>query len=449
MGRTQVVSRRSVGDRNGSRRATAALLVTLLLVVAGCSKGGGSRPADGTGAASAGSAKGWKPAQPDTLGPVVATVAGRRITRHEVDSLILTAPLGMQAQLRQPDGYKEAINRLITEEIFFRAARQEGVEKDSTYLAELEKNRRLLMMRRYYDIMLAKAPSIPEDTLRAYYDRHPDEFTIMPRARVRHIQLASKSKAQQVRRELVKGAPWDATVSKYSTHQTTKPNGGMIGWVTRESEIVPGIGKAPAITEAAFTLAVDKVSQPLQVDKNWHLLKVEERQDRTVQPYEAVNERLRARLQNERRDTYSKELSDSLKQYFNATVFEDSILTALKPNKTASDYFKEAQAATTPIARIELYRELVGRFPQDSVSVQAKFMIGFTYAEEMGEYEMAKKEFEEFLRVYPDAELAGSAKWMLENMEKPAPTLEENAPPEGGEKPPTPDVPPPGPPEGK
>ena len=76
-------------------------------------------------------------------------------------------------------------------------------------------------------------------------------------------------------------------------------------------------------------------------------------------------------------------------------------------------------------------------------------MIGFTYAEEMGEYEMAKQEFEEFLRIYPDAELAGSAKWMLENMEKPAPTLEENAPPEGGEKPPTPDAPSPGPPEGK
>ena len=432
------------------RRVSAALLAILVIVMAGCSSGGGkARPEDGSGGASAGSAKGWKPSQPDTLGPVVATVAGRRITRHEVDSLIQTAPANMRTQLREPEGYKEAINRLITEEIFTRAARHEGVEKDSIYLVDLERNTRLLMMRRYYDIMLARAPEIPDDTVRAYYDSHLDEFTIAPRARVRHIQLDTKAKAQQVRRELLKGAPWDETAAKRSTHMTTKQNGGMIGWVTREGEIVPGIGRAKPITEAAFTLAVDKVSQPIQVEKNWHLIKVEERQDKTVQPFDATKDRLRERLRSERRETYSKQLSDSLKVYYNATIFEDSIAAALAPNKTSADYFKEAQAATTPVARIQLYRELIQRFPQDSVSVQAKFMIGFTYAEEMGEYEMAKQEFEDFLRVYPDAELAGSAKWMLENMEKPAPTLEENAPPEGGEKPPTPDAPSPGPPEGK
>lgn len=418
-----------------------------LLALAGCSSGG-SRPADGQGATSAGAAKGWKPAAPDTLGPVVATVAGRKITRHEVDSLIQTAPANMRTQLREPEGYKEAINRLITEETFYRAAVQEGIAKDSTFQAELEKNRRLLLMRRYYDVMLARAPDVPEDSVRAYYDQHPDEFTVMPRARVRHIQLESKTKAQRVRKELQKGAAWDATVSKYSTHMTTKQTGGNLGWVTRESEIVPGIGKAPPITAAAFELPVERVSQPLQVEKNWHLIKVEERHEKTLQPYDAVAERLRSRLRMEAREAYGKSLSDSLRQFYNATIFEDSIRAALAPNKTAADYFKEAQAATTPVQRIQLYRDLIARFPQDSVSVQARFMIGFTYAEEMGEYEMAKKEFEEFLRVHPDAELAGSAKWMLENMEKPAPTLEEGAPPGGAETPP-PDAPSTGPPEGK
>jgi TolA-binding protein len=201
--------------------------------------------------------------------------------------------------------------------------------------------------------------------------------------------------------------------------------------------------------EAAFSLPLDKVSQPIQIEKNWHLVKVEERQDRSVQPYETVSERIRMRLRAEHREAYSKQLTDSLRQYYNATIFEDSIRAALTPNKTAADYFKEAQAATTPFQRIELYRDLITRFPQDSVSVQAKFMIGFTYAEELGENEMAKKEFEEFIRMYPDAELAGSAKWMLENMDKPAPSLDENAPPEGAENTPAPETPPPGSSEGK
>jgi hypothetical protein len=443
------VSRRLGGKEAFARRAGfAALVMGLIASVAGCSSG--PRPADGNGAASAGArGKGWKPASPDTLGPVVATVGGRRITRHEVDSLILTAPENMRAGLRQPDGYKEAINRLITEETFYRAALQEGVDKDSTFLSEMEKNRRLLLMRRYYDRKLQAAPDIPDSTLRSYYDQHQDEFTIAARARVRHIVVASKTRAQQVRRDLTKGGPWDATAAKVSTDRATKDNGGMIGWVTKESEIVPGVGKAKQLVDAAFELPIDKVSLPIQIEKNWHLIKVEERQDRTVQPFEIVNERLRSRLRAERREGYSKVLSDSLREYYNATIFEDSIRAALAPDKTAADYFKEAQAATTPLQRIELYRDLILRYPQDSVSVQAKFMIGFTYAEEMGELDMARSEFEEFLRMHPDAELAGSAKWMLENMDKPAPSLDENAPPEGAENTPAPETPPPGSSEGK
>jgi parvulin-like peptidyl-prolyl isomerase len=442
MGRSQVRLRRGGGIGVGTSGArVAALFVTLTILTAGCSSG--PRPADGTGAASAGS-KGWRPAAPDTMGPVIATVAGRRITRHEVDSLINTAPENMRAGLRQPEGYKEAVDRLITEETFYRAAIQEGVDKDSAFVAELERNRRLLMMRRYYDRKLQSAPDLPDSTLRAYYDQHQDEFTVAPRARVRHIMLPSRSRAQQVRRELTKGAPWDATAKKHSTDKASRENGGMIGWVTKESEIVPGVGKAKPVVEAAFSLPLDKVSQPIQIEKNWHLVKVEERQDRSVQPYETVSERIRMRLRAEHREAYSKQLTDSLRQYYNATIFEDSIRAALTPNKTAADYFKEAQAATTPFQRIELYRDLITRFPQDSVSVQAKFMIGFTYAEELGENEMAKKEFEEFIRMYPDAELAGSAKWMLENMDKPAPVLDENAPPDGATNTPAPEAPPPG-----
>ena len=434
MGRSQVAPRRVRGWVSAFA-GVATLLIAVLVVLAGCSSSSGSRPEGGSGSAAAGS-KGWKPAVPDTLGPVVATVAGRRITRHDVDSLIDTAPQNMREQLRQPDGYREAINRIITEETFYRAAVQEGMEKDSAFIAEIERNKRLLMMRLYYEKKLKSAPETPDSTLRAYYDQHPDDFTIAPRARVRHIALPSKSRAQQVRRDLVKGAPWDATAAKVSTDRATKENGGMIGWVTRESEIVPGVGKAKPLVEAAFTVPVDKVSQPIRIEKSWHLIKVEERQDKTLQPYDTVVDRIRGRLRAEHRDAYSKQLSDSLRQYYNATIFEDSIRAALAPNKTSQDYFKEAQAATTPTQRIELYRDLIVRFPKDSVSVQAKFMIGFTYAEEMGEYDMARTEFEEFLRMYPDAELAGSAKWMLENMEKPAPTLDENAPPEGGKSPP-------------
>lgn len=402
----------------------AATLVLAALVIAGCS--GGPHPEKGPGASSKASAKVWQPGHPDTLGPVVAIVGSRRITRHEVDSLIATAPAGIQAQLREEEGYKEAVNRLVTQEIFYQAAKRSGVEQDSAYQAQLKQSSKDLMLRRYYEIKLASLPEIPDDSSRAYYAAHQEDFSVLPRARVRHIQLPTKAKALEVRKSLAKGALWDATAAKRSTDQATKDNGGLLGWVTQGSPMVTGIGNAPAIRDAAFKDAIGDVSQPIKGPKFWHLIRVDEREDATVQPYDTVKDRIVTRMKLERREKYGDALTDTLKQFYNVSIFDDSIHVALAPNKTAADMFKEAQAAATPLARIDLYRKLVKAFPTDSVSVQARFMIGFTYAEELNEYDAARTEFENFIQSYGDTELGASAKWMLENMEKPAPPLQDD-----------------------
>jgi hypothetical protein len=302
------------------------------------------------------------------------------------------------------------------------------------------------MLRRYYEMKIQALPEIPDSTVRAYYEAHASEFTILARARVRHIQLPTKAKALEVRKSLVKGALWDKTVAKQSTDKQTRAEGGLVGWVSKDSDMVSGIGKAPAFRDAAFTVPIGEVSQPVKGPKSWHLIRVEEREDATVQPYESVKERLLPRLRMERREAYGNALTDSLRQFYNVSVFDDSIKIALQPNKTASDMFKEAQAAVTPLQRIELYRKLVKDFPDDSVSVQARFMIGFTYAEELNEYDAARAEFEQFIQKYGDTELGASAKWMLENMEKPAPPLEDDDTGKGSGKNQTP--PPPAPKSG-
>ncbi len=430
-----------------SGAASLALFFVLALFLSGCS--GGPKPAAGPGdtarpevASGSKGTKGskvWRPAAPDTLGPVVAVIGGRKITRHDVDSVVATVPAGIQAQFREVEGYRGLVERMITQEAVYEAARRANTERDSTYQAELKRYSRDLLMRAYFDAQVRALPEIADSTAQSYYASHEEEFTIRPRARVRHIALASRAKALEIRRALVKGALWDETAAKVSTDKATKANGGLLGWVSKDSDVVPGVGKAPAVVAAAYSLPLEEISQPLKSDKSWHLIKVETREDKTVQPFDTVRERILSRHRNERRDAFGKTLTDSLLKFSNAVIFDDSIRVALTPAKTAEDFFKEAQAAATPLQRIELYRMLITRYPEERVSIQARFMIGFTYAEEMGEYDLARKEFEEFLKLHPDADLAGSAKWMLENMEKPAPDLEEKDSGDGGDEPKAPD----------
>lgn len=410
--------------------AAAALFALGLLAVAGCS--GGPKPSEGNGAASKpgeSDSRVWHPGVADTTGPVVALVGTRKITRHEVDSLIATAPTSIQPQLRQPDGYRDVVSRIVMQEGMYAAAKRAGLEKDSTYLASLNAMKKDLLIRRYYDYKTSNLPAIPDSAIQNYYDKHASEFTIEARSRVRHIQFPTKAKAAEIRRALVKGALWDATCKKYSTDKATQTTGGNLGWVAQSSDNVPGVGKSPAIVAAAFALPIDQISQPLRSEKNWHLIKVETREEKKVQALDQVRPRIETRLKNEQKEDYGKSFGDSIMA--EAIIFDDSIRVALSPGKTPEDYFKEAQAAVTPLERIGLYRGLIARYPHDRVSIQAQFMIGFTYAEELGEYDLAKGEFRQFLKDHPDSDLAASAQWMIDNMDKPAPDLNE----EGGGSP--------------
>ena len=395
--------------------------LALASALGGCSSG--PRPADGVSGAAG--TRGWKPSRPDTLGPVVAVVGNRRITAHDIDSIIATAPPNMRNQFTTPEAYRNLVDRAVTEEAVYQAARAAGTDKDPGYQAELARSGREILLRRYYQGKLAEMPPPSDSEIQAHYDAHKEEYVISPRARVRHIQVGTRAKAESVRRQLQKGGLWDALCRTNSTDTATKQDGGILGFVTPDVEYVPGIGKSTAIVAAAFELKEGETSKPLKSEKGWHLIRVESVEPRSYQPLAAVRQQIEGQLATDRETAYSRALLDSLKEQANATVFSDSIEAAVRPDKTPQDYFKEAQAATSPTQRIELYRSLVKRFPNDSVTVQAEFMIGFTYAEDMGDTDRAREEFVKFIERHPNHELATSAKWMMENMDKPAPDLEE------------------------
>ncbi|HEU4725003.1 MAG TPA: peptidyl-prolyl cis-trans isomerase [Candidatus Eisenbacteria bacterium] len=416
-------------------RSAAFLLLAVSAGLAGCS--GGPAPEAGAGAtakaAGAGKTAGrpgvWHPGKADTLGPVVAIYGNRRLTRHDVDSIIATAPPDIRPRLRTPDGYRQLIERLIFEDTVIRMAEREKIESDSTYKAEIEKAVRSAKMRVYYNRRLAALPPPSDSLVRATYDANIAQYHIPARIRVRHIQLATQREARDVRARLVKGALWDEVCKSRSQDAVSKDRGGLVGYLSKEADLVPGIGTAPAIVAGAFALKEDEISQPLKGPKGWHLIRVDNREEATVQPFEQVRARIVLDLEGKIQDEFSAAFTDSLKGLANGSIFDDSIAVALQPVRTPVDYFKEAQAAIQPQDRIDLYKGVIQKFPNDSVAVQARFMIGFTYAEELGDYEAAKAAFEDFLQHHPTHELATSARWMMENMDKPPPTMQDdNAP---------------------
>jgi peptidyl-prolyl cis-trans isomerase C len=394
-----------------------ALGVGALLLVSGmggCAGSSKSKPPAGTQGSTA---RVWQPSPPSPGNPPVAVVNGRYITRHDVDSVLSTAPAGVREDyLKDPEQYKGLVERIVNQEAMYQAAMKAGTDRSKGYLSDLEGQQRQLLLRHYYQDALSALPAIADSTVRRYYNEHPAEFNIPGRARVRHIQVATQARAKEVLRKL-RTSTWDEVAARYSTDKLTAKNGGILGFVTNDTAIVPGIGNAPAVVAASFTLKEGETSEPLKTSKGWHVIRADERTETGPQKYEAVQRQIRSNLENQRTEHFQTDLVASLQKEYGVRILSDSLQSAMAPALKPADLFARAQATESPTERIGIFQQLVREYPNDKSATQASFMIGFTYAEELKNYSEARKAFESFIAKYPQSDLVASAKWMIENME--------------------------------
>lgn len=68
---------------------------------------------------------------------------------------------------------------------------------------------------------------------------------------------------------------------------------------------------------------------------------------------------------------------------------------------------------------IDMYKSIQRDYSADSSLVaQCQFMTGYIYANDLHEYENARKEYEKFLELFPNNDLADDVAWELENLGK-------------------------------
>ena len=92
------------------------------------------------------------------------------------------------------------------------------------------------------------------------------------------------------------------------------------------------------------------------------------------------------------------------------------ISEATEVARSPEDLFKTASEASGPREKIKYYRQFMEEFPENERVYEAQFMIGFTLAEDLKDYDEAERVFTEFLEKYPQGDLSDDARWMMENM---------------------------------
>lgn len=148
--------------------------------------------------------------------------------------------------------------------------------------------------------MVKPKVSVSDEDVSSYYTRNRERLRQPERVKVAHICVASQEKAQQLRDDILAGRISFADAAKdNSVDPYTKDNGGEWGF------IVPG--NDPFQT-ASFALTKDgEISPVVESKMGFHVIKRLERMPARIPPFEELQDRIRAELENEALDRLAAE----------------------------------------------------------------------------------------------------------------------------------------------
>ena len=129
------------------------------------------------------------------------------------------------------------------------------------------------------------AKSISDGDLRAYFDKHKEEFrrpgravltvVAIPRVVTAADSAAVRAHAIALRNEILGGAKFEDVAKRESADSVSGAKGGDLGRGTKGRFVAP-------FEQAAFALKVGEISQPVLTQFGYHLVRVDERKGDTL-----------------------------------------------------------------------------------------------------------------------------------------------------------------------
>lgn len=287
---------------------------------------------------------------PETIPAVVARVNGENIPKTEFDRLLKQ----MEAQAgravppeRRDEIYRGILDQLVTYKALVMEARARKIEVSAAEakqvgdakIAELRKQipdpkafnkaladrnmtldalradiRNDLAVNKMMEAEVANVPPPSEADVKTFYEKNPDEFS---GARASHILIrpdgfdeASKTKARAAAEDVAKqaraGADFAELARKHSADGSAE-QGGDLGFFTRGSMV-------PEFSKAAFNLQPGQVSDVVETQFGFHVIKLAERKDISLEEATPkIREFLTAQRQEERQQAFVEQVKNKSK----------------------------------------------------------------------------------------------------------------------------------------
>ncbi|MDX1344707.1 MAG: peptidylprolyl isomerase [Sedimenticolaceae bacterium] len=244
--------------------------------------------------------------QSDELNKVIMTINDEPVT---ISDMVAYANLRSDIPLSEDPvaAQNQILNEMLTTIMLSQEAGKQGLADDAQTARNLKLNRMIVLRDALIERMMNNQSITEEEIRKAYNENYSAEPEV--RYLVRHILLEDAAKAEEIIRELDKGADFEELAKEHSTGPTG-PEGGSLGWISPEVVVAPFAEAMQKLEKEAYT------GKPVQTQFGWHVILLEDIQEvesMEPPPFDTVQPILEQQLRASKVQTEIQKLRDSVK----------------------------------------------------------------------------------------------------------------------------------------
>jgi peptidyl-prolyl cis-trans isomerase C len=235
---------------------------------------------------------------------VLAVVNGQEITEQDLHLAAMRFPRDRQGFLASEEGKKQLLDQMISFELMYIDAKERGLENDENYKMQLEMVKKEVLIQTAIAKIMEEVV-VTDSEAEDYYKANQNLFMNQETVSAKHILVDTAEKAAEIMEEIANGKLFEDAAAEYSSCPSGTA-GGDLGAFSRGQMV-------PEFEEAAFAMEIGKVSEPVQTQFGYHLIKVEAKNAGSVKPFEEVKDSIKNMLLQERQSFKYTQFVNSLK----------------------------------------------------------------------------------------------------------------------------------------
>ncbi|MBI4763918.1 MAG: peptidylprolyl isomerase [Deltaproteobacteria bacterium] len=251
---------------------------------------------------------------------ILAKIGTKTITTADLNRVIGYYEPEQQKVIENNPQIKENILwQIVRSTVIAQVAKKKGFDKKPEIRNQQEMIINNFLATIYLQKEVVEKVTITENKARAYYQDHGDLFKTPEMIRVKHILIKTestapeeekkkaKAKAEETLKKLKDGGDFSKLATEVSEDPGTKDKGGDLDFFPKGTMI-------PAFEEVAFALKPGEISGLVETEYGYHVIKMEEKKDALLEPYEKIKDKVKDQaLQEMRKEAVTEFVEKALK----------------------------------------------------------------------------------------------------------------------------------------